>query len=139
MPDLERISISLEKTLARKLEGLVKDSSYENRSEFVRDLIRHELVQKEWDTSTAEVIGTVTLLYDHHQRDLQGRLTDIQHDHHHHVLATTHVHLDHHLCAEMIMLKGPALTLRKLADALRKEKGVLHAALSVGSTGKSLR
>ena len=139
MSDLERVSISLEKPLLRKLEKLIAGSKYENRSEFIRDLIRGQLVQNEWDTSTAEVIGTITMIYDHHQRQLSERLTDLQHDHHHHVLATTHVHLDHHLCAEMIMMKGPPVVIRGLADQLRQQKGVLHASLSIGSTGKKLR
>lgn len=139
MSDLERVSISLEKPLLKKLEKLIAGSKYENRSEFIRDLIRGQLVQNEWETSNAEVIGTVTMIYDHHQRQLSERLTDIQHDHHHHVLATTHVHLDHDLCAEMIMIKGPPAVIRALADQLRQQRGVLHASLSIGSTGQKLR
>src|SRR5262245_60250152 len=114
MSDLERVSISLDETLLKKLDKLSTKRSYENRSEFIRDLIREKLVENEWEASDAVVVGTVTLLYDHHQRDLAGRLVDIQHGHHDMILATTHVHLDHSLCAEMIMMKGPAAKIQKM-------------------------
>ncbi len=135
MSDLERLSISLEKPLQARLEKLVKDSHYTNRSEFIRDLIRNKIVEREWERDE-EALGTVTLLYDHHTRGLSDRLTHLQHDHHSNILATTHVHLTHELCAEMIMIKGKAKLIRAMADAMSGEKGVLHAALSLSSIGK---
>lgn len=137
MPELERVSMSIETPLLRRLERLVRASGYTNRSEFIRDLIRGKLVENEWE-SDKEAVGTITLLYDHHQRGLSDRLTHLQHDHHSNILATTHVHLDHDLCAEMIMVRGQGKLIRSLADSMRKEKGVLHATLSMNSTGKSL-
>ena len=137
MSELARVSLSLDKHLLDKLEVLIADSKYENRSEYVRDMIREQLVQKQWE-SDEETVGTLTLIYDHHQRELSRKLTTIQHDHHDYILASTHVHLDHHLCAEAIIMKGPANKLRSLADELKKQKGVLHAALAGGSTGKDL-
>jgi len=134
-----RLSISLEETLNKRLEKLLKQTQYANRSEFIRDLIRRELVEREWETPEGDVLGTITLIYDHHAYQLSKKLQEAQHDHHGVVLATTHVHLDHHHCAEVVMTRGKAKTLRKLFDALRKQRGVLHAALSLGSTGKSLR
>ena len=137
MSDLVRMSFSLESSLCERLEALVERSAYANRSEYIRDMIRDRLVREEWE-GNREAIGTVTLLYDHHARGLSDRLTHLQHHHHGAVLATTHVHLDAHLCAEMILVRGKAREIEGLADDLRKQKGVLHASLSMGSTGKDL-
>lgn len=138
MPELARFSVSLETPLLRKLERLVKAGRYTNRSEFVRDLIRQRLVEQQWADKHEEVIGTITVVYDHHARELTDRLVSIQHDHHREVLATTHVHLSRRLCAEMIMVRGSAARVRSLADRLRRERGVLHGALTMSSTGKRL-
>ena len=138
MSTLARLSFSLEQPLLDRLEKLLKESRYENRSEFIRDMIRGQLVEKEWERNE-EALGTVTLLYDHHMRQLSDRLMDLQHEYHDAVLATTHVHLDHELCAETIMVRGRAERIRRLADLLRRQKGVLHATLSMSSTGKKLR
>jgi CopG family nickel-responsive transcriptional regulator len=121
MSELERVSFSIEKPLM----------------EFIRDLIRAKLVEGEWERDE-EAIGTVTLLYDHHVRGLSDRLTHLQHHHHSNVLAATHVHLTHDLCAEVIMIRGRAHLIREMANAMGREKGVLHASLSLGSTGKRL-
>ena len=137
MSDLERLSISLERPLLARLAKLVKDSHYTNRSEYIRDLIRNKIVEQEWERDE-EALGTVTLLYDHHSRGLSDRLTHIQHDHHSNILATTHVHLTHDLCAEMIMIRGKARLIRGMCDAMSREKGVLHASLSLSSIGKKL-
>lgn len=138
MSDLIRLSVSIEKPLYDRLEKLVQRSGYTNRSEFVRDMIREKLVDVEW-SADRRVVGTLTLIYDHHRRGLTARLTDLQHDHHTGVLATTHVHLTHDLCAEMILIKGRASHVRNLADRVRQLKGVLHAELSMASTGTRLR
>ncbi|MBK9119029.1 MAG: nickel-responsive transcriptional regulator NikR [Phycisphaerales bacterium] len=134
---LVRLSISLEQPLFDQLEALVQRSKYGNRSEFVRDLIRERLVEVEWASAT-EVVGTITLVYDHDARQLTDRLIDIQHEHHEAILASTHVHLSAHLCAEMIMVRGKAEHIRLLADTLRRQRGVLHAALATSSTGAEL-
>jgi CopG family nickel-responsive transcriptional regulator len=139
MSELVRLSISLERPLADRLERLVASRNYTNRSEFVRDMIREELVEQQWADEHQEVIATITLIYDHHARQLADKLTDIQHDHHDAILATTHVHLTHDLCAEMIMVRGGAARVRALADTLRQQRGVLHAALGMSSTGEPLR
>ena len=139
MSELTRLSISLEKKLFEKLDRLVAHSGYANRSEYIRDVIREQLVQQEWQRGRGEVVATVTLIYDHHARGLNDRLTRIQHGYHKAILATTHVHLDDDLCAEMIMMKERAESIRRLADRLRQQKGVLHATLSFSSTGRSLR
>lgn len=133
MPDLVRLSVSLEQPLFEQLESLVEQAGYENRSEYVRDLIRAKLVDDAWQDD-AEVLATVHLVYDHHAHGTAAKLTKIQHDHDAHVLATTHIHLDHHLCAEMIMVRGAASEVNALANHLRKLKGVLHADVAMTST-----
>lgn len=137
MSDLVRTSFSIERPLLARLEQMAAQSSYTNRSEFLRDMIRQHLVEQEWQANEVAV-GTITLVYDHHSRLLTEKLTDEQHRHHDVILATTHVHLDAHMCVEMILTRGPAKQLRELAGLLRKQKGVLHAAMSMGSTGKKL-
>ncbi len=137
MSDLVRLSVSIEKLLFKRLERLVRNSGYSNRSEFIRDLVRRELVEQQWEHND-EVVGTITLIYDHEVRQLSGKLTHLQHHHHDAVLATTHVHLDERLCAEMVLIRGQARTIRQLADQLGRQKGVLHATLSISSTGAEL-
>ncbi len=137
MSELVRLSVSLEQSLLDKLEGMLDDAGYANRSEFFRDLIREKLVEQDWQQN-AVALGTITLIYNHHARNLSEKLTGVQHDHHDAVLATTHVHLDHDLCAEMIMVKGKAAMIRAMADQLRQQKGVLHTGLTMSSTGESL-
>jgi len=137
MTDLMRMSFSIERPLADRLEEMRAARAYENRSEFLRDLIRQTIVEEEWERNE-EAVGTISLLYDHNRRNLSADLQDVQHDHHANVLATTHVHLSHDLCAEMIMVRGRAEDLRRMADALRKHKGVLHGTLSLSSTGERL-
>lgn len=138
MSDLVRFTVSIEKPLFEKLEREVADHDYRNRSEFVRDLVRNHMVEQEWQTDKI-LLGTISLLYDHHARGLTERLTEQQHHFTGTVLATTHVHLDHHLCAEMIMVRGKGKDIKALADRLQREKGVLHAKLATGTTGRVLR
>jgi CopG family nickel-responsive transcriptional regulator len=137
MTELTRLSFSIERSLEEKLEELVVRAGYGNRSEFIRDLIRDRLVEREW-TENGEAVGTITLVYDHHARGVGEKLTGLQHDHHDVVLAATHVHLDHQLCAEVIICRGSSSDIQKIASRLRQQKGVLHGALSMSSTGAKL-
>ncbi len=139
MSDLARVSISLEQPLLNRLERLVRAAGYSNRSEYIRDLIRERLVEQQWADRKQEVVGTITLVYDHSARRLADKLVDIQHDHHDQVMATTHVHLSHDLCAEMIMVRGSAAVVRRIADQLRQQRGVLHATLALSTSGEPLR
>lgn len=139
MSDLVRLSISLEAPLLAQLERMVSTCGYGNRSEFIRDMIREQLVQRQWADKKGEVVGTITMVYDHHARQLTDRLVEIQHEHHDNILATTHVHLSHDLCAEMIMVRGSAARVRGIADRLRQQRGVLHAELAMSTTGAPLR
>jgi CopG family nickel-responsive transcriptional regulator len=137
MTNLTRLSFSIERSLEEKLEELVVSDGYGNRSEFIRDLIRDRLVEKEW-VKNGEAVGTITLVFDHHARGVGSKLTDLQHDHHDVVLAATHVHLDRQLCAEVIICRGQSSVIREIAARLRQQKGVLHGALSMSSTGSEL-
>ena len=137
MSNLIRISMSLEKDLLHKLEQMISNSRYANRSEYIRDLIRSRLVNNEWEENR-EALGTITLVYNHHQRKLNEKLIDIQHDHHKLVLVSTHVHLDRHHCAEIVVVKGKARDINALKDRLQRQKGILHATLSMSSTAKKL-
>lgn len=137
MSELVRLSFTIEASLNKKLEKLLKKFGFENRSEFIRDLIRNKLVEESWQANE-EAVGTITMIYDHEKRDLSRKLTAVQHAHHHAVLATTHVHLDHHLCAEMIMVKGSAHLIEEMTETIRQQKGVLHVSMSMSSTGKKL-
>lgn len=136
MSTLVRLSFSIEPALVEQLEQLVKTYHYANRSEFIRDMIRSKIVAQEWENNE-ETLGTVTLIYNHHLLD--DKLVELQHDYHHLVLATTHVHLDSDLCAEMIMVKGLPYQIRELTSLLQQHKGVLHATLSMSSIGQQLR
>jgi CopG family nickel-responsive transcriptional regulator len=137
MTGLERFSISIEKSLYRTMMKLLDKKGYANRSEFIRDLIRKELVEEEWKNNE-EALGTITLIFDHHKHQLSERLLDLQHHYHQEIMASTHVHLDQHLCVETILARGKARKIEELANRLKKEKGVIHASLSLGSIGKML-
>lgn len=138
MSKLIRFGISMNEQLLEKFDRQIVKKGYNNRSEAVRDLIRNQLVQLEWENEDQEVAGTVTLVYDHHVRGLTNILTEIQHDFHNLALSTMHVHLDHYNCLEVLVVKGKASDARKLAEKLISIKGVKHGQLSITSTGKNL-
>ncbi|MFA5144098.1 MAG: nickel-responsive transcriptional regulator NikR [Candidatus Omnitrophota bacterium] len=137
MSELFRFGISLPKDLLDKFDKLISEKNYTNRSEAFRDLIRQELVKKEWQEGE-EVAGTITIIYDHHQRELATKLMDIQHDHGKNIISTQHIHLDHHNCMEIIAVRGSAKEAQKLADMLKAVKGVKHSTLGMSSTGKHI-
>jgi CopG family nickel-responsive transcriptional regulator len=136
--DLARIGVAIDSELLNRFDQLIGERGYTNRSEAFRDLIRDELVQKSWESAETEVVGTVTLVYDHHVRMLNEKLTDMQHDHHKNILSTLHVHLDHDNCLEVLIVKGKAGTVQKIADALISTKGVKHGRLTLTTTGLEL-
>jgi CopG family nickel-responsive transcriptional regulator len=137
MAKLIRFGVSLDNGLLTKFDRLIKTKGYTNRSEAIRDLIREELVRKEW-TEDKEIAGAVTLLYDHHKRELANKLTDIQHDFSSIIIACQHIHLDHHNCLEIIAVKGVSQKVLALADTLKATRGVKHGTLSMTATGKGL-
>ena len=135
MSELNRIGVAIDSDLLAKFDALIQDRGYTNRSEAFRDLIRDELVQKIWEKPDQQVVGTVTLVYDHHVRMLSEKLTGIQHDFHHNILSTLHVHLDHDNCLEVLIIRGLAQEVKSVADALIATKGVKHGRLTITSSG----
>lgn len=138
MGQLSRIGVAIDSELLEKFDKLIEGRGYTNRSEAFRDLIRDELVQKKWENLDQHVVGTVTLVYDHHVRMLSEKLTNIQHDFHHNILSTLHVHLDHDNCLEVLVVKGKAKDVQKVADALISTKGVKHGRLTLTTSGADL-
>jgi len=138
MSELSRIGVAIDADLLKKFDTLIGARGYTNRSEAFRDLIRDELVERTWESPESEVVGTVTLIYDHHVRMLNEKLTDMQHDHYRQILSTMHVHLDHDHCLEVLVMRGKASAVKKIADALISTKGVKHGRLTITSTGAGL-
>lgn len=138
MGKLTRFGVSLDEELLEPFDALCAVKGYSNRSEAIRDLIRNALVAEEWQQADGQGAGTLTLVYDHHKNDLARRLTQMQHDEHDIIIATLHVHLDHHNCLEVLILKGEAARVRALADKLISCKGVKHGTFSGTTTGQDL-
>jgi CopG family nickel-responsive transcriptional regulator len=136
MAELSRIGVAIDSELLERFDQHIAARGYTNRSEAFRDLIRDQLVGTTSENPESQVVATVTLIYDHHVRMLSDKLTDIQHDSHHNVLSTLHVHLDHDNCLEAIVMKGRAKEVRRLADALISTKGVKHGRMVI--TGAEL-
>ncbi len=130
--------MAIDADLLEKFDHLIASRGYSNRSEAFRDLIRDELVERAWEQPNSNVVGTVTLVYDHHVRMLNEKLTNMQHSHFHQILSTLHVHLDHDNCLEVLVVRGKASEVKKIADALISTKGVKHGRLTITSTGAEL-
>jgi CopG family nickel-responsive transcriptional regulator len=133
MSVLERVSVTVERDLLERFDQLIARSKHQNRSEAVRDLIRSRLVEEEVSTSHGELMGTVTLVYDHTQRELSDRLLAAGHHHEHVTLSTLHVHVDAVHCLEVTVLRGEAQELKRVAAHLLGMKGVKHGKLVLTS------
>lgn len=138
MKKLVRFGISLDHHLLDNFDDLITRKGYTNRSEAIRDLIRDNLVEREWDANK-ETVGTITIVYDHHVPDLTEKLTTIQHDYQRLILSGMHVHLDHDHCLEVLAVRGKGVEIQKVADILIGTKGVKHGKLATTTTGKALR
>ena len=137
MSEIFRFGISLPKDLIDKFDKLIRGKKYTNRSKAFGDLIRQELIKKEW-LEGKEIAGAVTLIYGHHKRELLNKITDIQHDFQKIIISTQHIHLDHSNCLEILAIKGNPKEAQKLTDTLKSTKGIKHATLSMSSTGKGI-
>lgn len=137
MKKLVRFGVSLDHQLLDDFDRLIARKNYASRSEALRDLIRDNLVGQEWGEDK-ETVGTITLVYDHHVRDLTEKLTDIQHDYERLILSAMHVHLDHAHCLEVLAVRGKGREIRKVADRLIATKGVKHGKLTMTTTGQRL-
>jgi len=136
---LQRFGVSMESSLLERFDALVRERGYANRSEAIRDIIRDVLVERQWEDEGTEVAGTITLVYDHHVNGLSDLLNDLQHEHYRSILSTMHIHLDEHNCLEVLVVKGRAGELRRIAERLIATRGVKHGKLTLTSTGKDLR
>src|SRR6266446_6750120 len=133
MTELTRITISLETSLLDAFDKHIAGKAYENRSEAIRDLIRDRLIREEAKHRDGEQVAVVTMVYDHHARELASKLIDKQHHHHDLVVSSLHVHLGERHCLEVSVLRGPAKAVRHLGEELLATKGVLHGELTFTS------
>jgi CopG family nickel-responsive transcriptional regulator len=131
MEKITRFGVSIEPELLKKFDKLIKKKNYSNRSEAIRDIIRKNLIINENQNPNIDAIGTLTMIYNHNTRNLNKKLLDIQHNHHHEILSTTHIHIDHNNCLEILVLKGKIGSIRKLADSLKALKGIKHGELVI--------
>lgn len=134
MGELVRFGVSLDDALLTEFDALCRRRQYASRSEALRDIIREALVQDSLRADEVEAAGVLSLVYDHHTTDLSRKLTERQHHAHDLIVATLHVHLDHHNCLEMLVLRGKAGEIRELAEQLRAIKGVKHGSFSFTAT-----
>jgi CopG family nickel-responsive transcriptional regulator len=138
MGETIRFGVSLDSELLEKFDALCAERCYQTRSEAIRDLIRNALVQKEWEDLSNEMIGTLTLVYDHHQSDLAQKMTEIQHSSLDVIITSLHIHLDHHNCMEVLVMRGPGEVLKSTAERLTSTKGVKYGKLNLATTGQDL-
>lgn len=138
MPEVIRFSVSSDERLLEKFDALSEKKGYVNRSEAIRDLMRNALVEDQWAEGEAEAVGTLTLVYDHHFSDLSDKLNERQHSHHEAIVSTLHIHLDAHNCLEVVVLRGKANEIKRLADGLIGTKGVKHGQFVATTTGNDL-
>jgi len=138
MSELVRFGVAMERELLEQFDKIVERKGYANRSEALRDLVRRQLDEEAW-SSGKPAVATITLVYDHHVRELTERLTEIQHDFGEHIVSTLHVHLDHHHCMEVIAARGPARELKTLSERLTNAKGVLSGQVVAASLPRAHR
>ena len=129
MEKLKRFGVAIDEGILKRFDTHIQKHRYKNRSEAIRDLMRADFLHSDWETSAKEVVGVVCMVYDHHKRGLVNKLLDIQHHHPARILCSQHVHLSHTDCLEIIVAKGKASQLKRLADLLKIEKGVKFASL----------
>lgn len=135
---LVRFGVSMEDTLLDKFDRLISKRGYTNRSEAIRDFVRNELVEEGIHGGDAASFGVLSFVYDHRVRGLEAKLTDFQHDHFKCIVSTSHVHIDHDNCLEVIILKDKAEKVNEVANKILSYKGVKHGELSLTLAGKEL-
>ncbi len=139
MGKLVRFGVAMDEDLLGKFDALVaRRGTATNRSEAVRDLVRDALVDAEWESSHEEIVGTITMVFDHHASDLSDKLDTLQHAHFDQIVSSMHVHLDAHNCLEVIVVRGTSDDVRDIADGLLGTKGVKHGKLVTTTSGRHL-
>jgi len=138
MSKITRFGVAMDDVLLYKFDRLILKKGYRNRSEAIRDLVRDNLVEQDWELGNKETVGTVTIVYSHAVHELTDILTELQHHYHTEIISCMHVHLDEHNCLEVLAVKGKPQRIKKIADALISTKGVKHGKLVMTTTGKEL-
>lgn len=138
MEEIVRFGVSMEKNLLASFDELISRKGYANRSEALRDLVRDHLVEEEWKVEKKEMIGTITIVYNHHTRGLSDILIDLQHHFHNLIISTMHLHMDEDNCLEVLVVKGMVDKVKSIADKLISTRGVKHGKLTMTTTGKEL-
>ena len=138
MSDITRFGVSIDSQLGKKFDEHIKRKGYSTRSEAIRDMIRDTLVEEQWEMGKHDTVGTITIVYNHHTRELDHALTHLQHQSYHHIISSLHVHLDDHNCLEVLVVKGKSHEIKKISDRLIGTKGVKHGKLTMTTTGKEL-
>ena len=138
MPTLERFGVSMEDDLLSRFDSLIAEQGYSSRSEAIRDLVRRQLVKESWSDPDADVVGTVTIVFEHHEYELSNVLADLQHSFHKYILCSTHIHLDEHNCLEVVIVRGRSEKVRQIANTLISTRGVKHGQLVCTTTGKEV-
>jgi len=133
-----RFGVSMEKNLLAGFDELISRKGYTNRSEALRDLVRDHLVEEEWKVEKKEMIGTITIVYNHHTWRLSDTLIELQHHFHNLIISTMHLHMDEDNCLEVLVVKGMVDKIKTIADKLISTRGVKHGKLTMTTTGKEL-
>ena len=128
---ITRFGISIEPELLKQFDKIIIKEGYTNRSEKIRDLIRKNLINNEIKNPDSKAVGTLTIIYDHHTGNLTNKLLNIQHEHNNEILTTTHVHIDHQNCLEVIVLKGKIGNIQKLTNNIIALKGIKNGKLVI--------
>jgi len=138
MDRITRFGVSLETDLLEKFDSLIEKTGYSSRSEAIRDLIRERLVSEEWKDEEKETVGILGLVYSHEMRELTETLTKIQHQYVNIIVSSIHIHLDHHNCLEIVVLRGKSSLIKKIADELMSTRSVKHGKLIMTTTGSEI-
>ncbi|MCX6384876.1 MAG: nickel-responsive transcriptional regulator NikR [Actinobacteria bacterium] len=138
MEKVKRFGVSIEESLLIKFDSFIKTKKYKNRSEAIRDLIRENFVNDSWEDSSKHVAGAIIIVYDHHKRELLDNLVDIQHNYQNFIISSQHIHLDHHNCMEIIVVKGAMQKLIELEAILKATKGVKHTTFAKSTLGEEI-
>jgi len=136
--EITRFGVSINDNLLAQFDQLISLKGYTSRSEAIRDLIRDSLVQTEWESASLETIGTITIVYSTHTRELSDLLTHLQHRHHNSIISTTHIHLDDENCLEVLIVRGKGEDIKSICDRMTSARGVKHGRLSLTTTGKNI-
>ncbi len=138
MSKLIRFGVSVDEELLGKFDDMNEKKGFGNRSEAIRDLIREKLVTEEWAETDNETVGVFSIVYDHHQNELSQILNSLQHNYLDIIVSSTHIHIDHHNCLEVIILKGECYRIKAITNRLSAERGIKHGKLIMTSTGTAL-